>query len=140
MNTPTTNSDNLPPPSPQSPMVVLMLSEPIDPNSKDPLVWKIGGAHPVAPTGIIVRMFFDQDGVDIFSTAPAVGKEGGMMDYVPMKRVLIISRAATLDVFARELEAAEYGDEDEDDEDEGEPEESAHAVPSPAPTNGQTAS
>jgi len=140
MNTPTTTSNDLPQPSPDSPMVVLMMSEPVDPTARDPLVWRTGDKHPIAPTGKIIRMFYNEDGVDIFSTSPDV-KEGGMIDYIPMKHVLIITRAASLDVFARELELAEYGeDDDEDDEDEPEDPETETVVEISAPTNGQATS
>ena len=78
-------------PNNSAPIPVLnrVVSDPIFNDQKEALVWTLKGPHPLVPeTYVIVRMFIDRGGVEIY----AMSKDGqkGMRNIVPTSRVRFI--------------------------------------------------
>ena len=117
-------------PEPNYPMVVhVFTAYRNDPNNRV-VQWSIGSDHPYVQGFKVVRMFADEDGVEVYSYADAGGGTG-MRDQIPMHQVRLIQEGMPLKTFVEELEIAESPDDDgtleEDDE--------SH----PPATNGQVA-
>lgn len=102
----------------------------IDKGVEEPITWTVGQRHPLVPDMMIVRMFVDRGGVEVYSHD---GKNG-MRNLIPMSFVRLIEEVMPLDLFAEELSAAEAESDDDGDEGDDEPEEAPVALPQ---VNGQ---
>lgn len=137
----TTRDIELPPPG--FPMVTRMISNallPIDGGSQAPATWVVSQPHPLVPDMMVVRMFVDRGGVEVYSH----DGRNGMRNLIPMTWVRLIEEVMPLDVFAEELAAAESDEPDDDDNDDDDDTAPGHPpdvpVQASAPPNGQPAS
>jgi hypothetical protein len=121
------NIIELPAPSPDAPLLTRVVTEPVfSDHGDDPITWMIGSPSPLAPQQTsIVRMFLQEEGVDIYCTAKEATKAGertiGIRVFVPFRIVRVVEEAMALPVLVDELDKAEQahteGDEDEDESD-----------------------
>lgn len=133
MTQPNGNATLIELPAAHPPILRRVVSDPIFNEQPEALVWTHLAPHPLAGPYKVIRMFFDRGGVEIYSVSDD-GK-AGMRNCIPTSRIRFTEEAMPLDVFAGELNAAEFeaapvgplsveasDDDDEDDEDETEPE------------------
>lgn len=118
------------------PRIMLMVTDCVVPfenaDANTMLHWSVGGLHPFIEGARIVAMYFNDTGVDVYSTrVNERGEREGMRDHIPMTRVRVCREAMPFHVFAKELAAAEL-DDGEDDDDGGGEEEVDDETPSPA--------
>ena len=107
------------------PRIMLMVTDPLVPaaqgTQEGPMSWAVSGPHPFIEGAQVIAMFTSGDGIDVYSVRHtqdgAVGE--GMRDHVGMRHVRVFREAMPLDIFFKELTAAELEDEVEEDDDEG---------------------
>lgn len=135
-------SSPLPNPNPECPVVTRMISNSLLPNSEgkdEAITWVLGQPHPLSPDTVVVRMFIDRGGVEVYSKPH--DNRLGVRTLIPMSCVRLVEEAMPFHVFVEELTAAEQDDDDDPDGDAfGEPEPASGAPqPTPAltPSNGQ---
>lgn len=108
-----------------------------------PVVWVLSKPHPLVSSAVVVRMFVNSGGVEIYSRDGTSGK--GIRNLVPMSQVLLVEEVMPMDIFAEEIASAEAGEDDEDDddpeteEDDGGGDDTSETS-APTPVNGQVAS
>lgn len=103
------------------------------------ITWTLHSDHPLIPDMKIVRMFYTEETVDIYS----VSKDGknGVRNIIPVNRVRIIEEIMPIELFVEELTAAEAdhvggseddGDDSDSEDGDSDPEESRDTDPPPA--------
>ena len=134
MTTPPNGATVSPPPA-----LTRVVSNPIFSDRDEPITWAVRTPHPIIDTYMVVRMFADLGGVEIYSLS--TDGKSGMRNTIPTSKIRLVEEAMPFDVFKEELEAAMYSgapvgplsaadDDDDDDDEPGEPEE-----PETAPQN-----
>lgn len=128
---------------PGSPMISRLVSNSFS-QKDEPIVWTVGQPNPNPLSRVsmkVLRILVDDDVAEIYSS----DGNGGMRHFIPIGQIRFSEEAMVPELFAREMETAEIGD-DGDMEDPEEPEEPEDPEtpeapePSPtAPTNGQPA-
>jgi hypothetical protein len=110
----------------EPPIVRLVVSDPLFPasvldgagnpipgqfkESLEPVTWILRRPHPFVPDMMIVGMFLNKDGIEIYST----NKRMGMRDLIQAKSVRLVQESMLMSVFEEELYLAESGDDDDD--------------------------
>ena len=120
-------------PPPQFPMLMMMFTDKLVPDKSTSPVsqWVVSKEHPIDPTVNILRMFADDEGVEVYS---ATADGTCIRDFIPVRFIRFTRETMPPDMFAEELEKAEFADDDDPDPDpEPEPEVSI-------PPNGQASS
>ena len=129
---------SLPDPNPDSPMLILVITNNIIPDDRHSktIPWVASKPHPFVPGMHVVRMYDYPSEVHVYS----VSDDGrtSMRDEIRLEDVRLRQRVMSIDVLISEIEEAEYGAE-EDEEPEPEPEPEVPVIPMPSP-NGQAAS
>jgi len=104
-------------PKPRYPMVTRVVSELPTPVegvvTTGPITWMIKAKHPFMVDLMVVRMFVDELGVEIYSI-PEDGKNG-VRHTIPMEKIRCIEEVMPAATFLDEIEMAQEDDEDEDD-------------------------
>ena len=114
------NAIELPTPNPDFPILTRAVSNVLFPeNGENPVTWMLSGEHPLVAGHKVVRMFVNDDGVEIYSVS-ADGRRG-MRNLVPMAQIRLIEEAMTLDLFVEELYDAESRNEEPEPDPEPDP-------------------
>lgn len=100
---------------------------PVPVAAKEPVTWIIGGPHPLLADMKVIAMYLVDDGVDVYSVA--LDGKSGIRNFVPSKTMRLTQDTMPLHVFAKELNAAETGEDDDEGEDEPEEPEEPAVVP-----------
>lgn len=102
----------------------------------EPIVWELNKPHPLLPDMLLVRMFVEDDGVEIYSVAK--DGTGGLRNLVPMSTVRLIEELMTPRVLVDELTEAEEGNaESFEEDDEPDEEQGPEQTSDPEQPNGQ---
>lgn len=101
------------------PALIRMVSDPIGPN-EHPIAWIVGQRHPIDEKMTIVRMFFGDDGVEVYSMPNDNGAKFSR-SLIPLYRIRIADEVMPADIFADEMAHAEGEDEDDEPESPEEP-------------------
>lgn len=145
--TPGPTPEGLPEPDYDSPMVTLVITNPVFPRElkkqqqvtcphcknalavnlpvpdKDgdqrPVFWLIGQPHPFVPEIVIRRMYVEEGIVVIFSMSD--DRKTCLIDEIPLESVRLIEKGMTYDVFVEELLDADDPDGDPDPDPDPEP-------------------
>lgn len=114
-------------PQPTFPVLTRVISKPFFNDREEGVTWKLGEAHPLMTDMKVIRMFADQDYVEIYSVPTDKGVHY-TRNRIPLSSIRLTEEAMPLEIFVEELAAAEDGDDvDDDDGDEPGPEDAASA-------------